>query len=48
MPVAASMPTMTTVPSTLRETAPEPEAVQSGTHPRMNAKDVMRIGRRRS
>ena len=48
IPVAASMPTMTTVPRTLRDTAPEPVAVQSGTQPRMKAKDVMRIGRSRS
>ena len=41
------MPPMTTVPRTRRETAPEPEAIQSGTQPRMNAKAVIRIGRNR-
>ena len=48
MDVAASIPTMTTVPRMRREAAPEPVAIQSGTHPRMNAKEVIRIGRKRS
>jgi hypothetical protein len=48
MIVAASMPTITTVPRMRRDTAPEPVAVHSGTQPRMKAKLVMRMGRRRS
>ena len=40
--VSTSMPPMTAVPMTCRAIAPAPEAVHSGTHPRMNAKDVMR------
>ncbi len=47
MPVAASMPPMTTVPRIRRETAPEPVAVQSGTQPRMKANEVIKIGRNR-
>ena len=47
MQVAVSMPPMTAVPITLRATAPEPEAMARGTHPRIKAKEVMRIGRRR-
>jgi hypothetical protein len=47
IPVAASMPEMTAVPRIWRPTAPAPFASQSGTQPKMNAKDVMRIGRRR-
>ena len=47
MPVAASMPPMTTVPKMRRDTAPAPEAVQSGTQPRMKAKEVIKMGRRR-
>src|SRR5271163_2876630 len=46
--VAASIPPITTVPSTLRETAPAPVAVHKGTMPRINAKAVIRIGLRRS
>ena len=42
--LAASMPPMTVVPITLRATAPEPLASQRGTHPRMNAKEVIRMG----
>ena len=48
MKVAASMPPMTVVPKTRRETAPDPVAIASGTVPRMKAKAVMRIGRNRS
>ncbi len=47
IPVAASIPTMTTVPRIRLETAPAPVAIQSGEDPRMKAKDVIRIGRRR-
>ena len=46
--VAASMPPMTAVPMVWREMAPDPVAVQSGTQPRMKAKAVMRIGRKRT
>jgi hypothetical protein len=42
------MPKTTPVPMVLREAAPEPEASISGTQPRMKAKEVIRIGRRRS
>ena len=50
MPIelAASMPPMTVVPMICRATDPAPLAVQSGTQPRMNANDVIRIGRSRS
>src|SRR5947207_9764972 len=47
MPVAANMPPMTTVPKMRRDIAPAPEAVQSGTQPRMKAKEVIKMGRRR-
>ena len=46
--VAAVMPNTTVVPSTWRDVAPAPVAVASGSAPKMNANDVMRIGRRRS
>ena len=36
------------MPITLRASAPAPDAVSSGTTPRMNAKAVIRIGRNRS
>src|SRR3984885_13358725 len=50
MPIrlAANIPPITVVPMIWRATAPAPLAVQSGTQPRMNAKEVIRIGRRRS
>ncbi len=48
MKLAASMPPMTPVPITWRATAPAPEAMASGTQPRMKAKLVIRIGRSRS
>ena len=47
MSVAASIPPMTVVQMTRMATAPDPEAPQSGRQPRMNANDVMMIGRRR-
>jgi hypothetical protein len=47
MRVAASMPVITVVPMLWREIAPEPDAVHRGTQPRMKAKLVIRIGRRR-
>ena len=47
MKVQASMPPMTVVPRMRRETAPEPDAMASGRVPRMKAKAVMRIGRKR-
>ena len=46
--VAADIPATTTVPSIRRAAAPAPEAIQSGTHPKMNANDVIKIGRSRS
>src|SRR5438105_3406927 len=48
MAVAASMPVITTVPRICRAIAPAPVATQSGIMPKMNANEVMRIGRRRS
>ena len=48
MTVAMVMPYTTPVPIVLRDAAPEPLASISGTQPRMKAKDVIRIGRRRS
>jgi hypothetical protein len=47
MSVAASIPPIAVVPMTRLATAPDPEAVQSGTQPRMNANDVMMIVRSR-
>ena len=43
-----SMPEKTAMPITLRASAPAPLAVSSGTTPRMKAKAVIRIGRKRS
>ena len=48
MTLAASMPPITVVPMIWRATEPAPEAVHSGTQPRINANDVIRIGRSRS
>ena len=48
MKLAAHMPPMTAKPMTWRESAPAPLALASGTQPRMKAKLVIRIGRRRS
>ena len=48
MAVAASIPVITTVPRICRAIAPAPVAIHSGIMPKMNANDVMRIGRRRS
>src|ERR1700742_3018676 len=39
---------MTVEPSTRRATAPEPVANQSGKQPKMNANDVIRMGRSRN
>jgi hypothetical protein len=47
MSVAATIPPMTVVPMTRLATAPDPDANQSGTQPRINANDVMMIGRKR-
>ena len=46
MPIAlaASMPPMTAVPMIWRATEPAPDAVHSGTQPRMKANEVIRIG----
>ena len=46
--VANSMPANTPVPIEWRLAAPAPLASISGSTPRMNANDVMRIGRSRS
>src|SRR6266487_3920759 len=48
MTLAASIPPITVVPMIWRATDPAPDAVHSGTLPRMKAKDVIRIGRSRS
>ena len=45
--VEASMPPMTALPRICRESAPEPVAIASGTQPRMNANEVIKMGRRR-
>ena len=42
------MPEKTVMPITLRDSAPAPVAVSSGTTPRMKANAVIRIGRKRS
>ena len=42
--VEASIPPTTVEPRILRETAPDPVAIASGTQPRMKAKAVMRMG----
>ncbi len=41
------MPPITVVPIIWRATEPAPVAIHKGTLPRMNAKDVIKIGRRR-
>lgn len=46
--VAAIIPPMTPVPTAMRLAAPAPLATTSGTMPRMNAMEVMMIGRRRN
>ena len=46
--VTPSMPLNTAVPSDRRISAPAPAATTSGTTPRMNANEVIRIGRSRS
>ena len=46
--VAASMPPMTPVPITMRALAPEPLAIARGKQPRINAKEVISIGRNRN
>jgi hypothetical protein len=38
---------ITAIPICWRETAPAPDAIASGTQPRMNANEVIRIGRSR-
>ena len=48
MNVAASMPPMTPVPIECRLAAPAPVESASGSTPKMNASDVMTIGRKRS
>ncbi len=47
MTLAAAIPPITVVPMIWRATAPAPLAVHRGTHPRMKANEVIRIGRRR-
>ena len=46
--LAASIPPITAVPIIWRATEPAPLAVHSGTQPRINANDVIKIGRSRS
>src|SRR5579862_382884 len=46
--VAASIPETTAVPSICRAAAPAPVATHRGKQPATKAKDVMRIGRKRS
>jgi hypothetical protein len=46
--VATSMPEKTASPITFLASAPAPDAMTSGTTPRMKAKAVMRMGRKRS
>ena len=46
--VAPSMPPITPVPIECRLFADAPVAIASGTQPRMNASDVITIGRSRS
>ena len=46
--VTPTMPAKTARPSARRISAPAPTAIISGTTPRMNANEVIRIGRRRS
>ncbi len=46
--LAASIPPITAVPIIWRATEPAPLAVHSGTQPRINANEVIRIGRSRS
>jgi hypothetical protein len=46
--LASNIPPITVVPMICRATDPAPEAVHSGTVPRMNANEVIRIGRKRS
>ena len=46
--VTPNMPAKTAVPSDQRISAPAPVATTIGSTPRMNAKEVMRIGRNRS
>jgi hypothetical protein len=45
--VEATMPPATVVPTELRAAAPAPVAMASGSTPRMNANDVIRMGRSR-
>ncbi len=45
--VDASMPPATAVPTEFRAPEPAPVATASGSTPRMNANDVIRIGRNR-
>src|SRR5262249_24384267 len=45
--VAANIPPITTVPMMRRAMAPAPVAAHNGTVPRINAKEVIRMGRNR-
>ena len=45
--VAATIPPMTPVPTEWRAPAPAPVEIARGSTPRMNASDVIRIGRKR-
>ena len=46
--VAASIPPITPVPMEWRLAEPAPELMASGTQPRMNASEVITMGRKRS
>ncbi len=46
--VDTNMPPATAVPTEWRASCPAPEAKTSGSTPRMNASDVIRMGRSRS
>ena len=46
--IAVSIPAITAVPSAFCAPAPAPELIVRGTTPRINHRDVIRMGRRRS
>ena len=46
--VAAFMPPKTAVPNDRQDAPPAPVAISNGVTPRMNANEVIRIGRKRS
>ena len=46
--MATNIPLNTTIPITIRACEPAPVAVSNGTTPKINAKAVIKIGRKRS